>query len=144
MGPEGTDRPYRFLILEDDLDRLNIMAKRLKRFFPGVELTHSTTADEFIFNASHNKFDAFFLDHDLGGEPPKGCTDPYWNTGTKAADWIYNNADESTKTIIHSSNPIGAARMRDIIRNNVMECGIVRFMGMGMDDIVKFITRKGE
>lgn len=113
----------RILILEDSKRRV----RKIKKQFSMHRLTFFEDACEAIDHVRSNPFDydAFFLDHDLGNKIL--CSRRNKNTGLFFVKSILEEI-RSSKTlgliIIHSWNPIGAMRMKRVLKG----CGkIVRW-----------------
>jgi CheY-like chemotaxis protein len=112
----------RILILDDDLTRHKTFARNLKDH----DLTHVHTYDEAVKAARENeKFDVFFLDHDLNDFPHFSSVGPpsmYGGvrelTGEDFTRWITAKlppAKLPNMVWIHSYNPDGAKRMRQTL-----------------------------
>lgn len=109
----------RILVLDDDEQRHEIFAKRLR----GNEVKHvftSSQAIEALQNAFLAPFDLAYLDHDLGEK----INDPYPRevTGDDVARWMVMELPierRPKQIIIHSWNPDGARRMA----NRLYEAG---------------------
>ena len=103
----------KILILDDDLVRHQLFRDN---FGYGLhDLTMVTTVDQTISKLALNNYDAVFLDHDLGGHQMvvSGGKEP---TGYDVAVWLKNNPDRCPETvIIHSFNPDGARKMKELL-----------------------------
>jgi CheY-like chemotaxis protein len=102
-------------ILEDAPDRI----KWLKKLFVGHEITLKETSISAIEElGTAESFDMILLDHDLGGEI---FVESGENTGYAVAQYLVR--DEVLQkyrkafVFIHSCNPIGAAKMQEILKN---------------------------
>lgn len=99
----------RILILEDDAKR----HKQFKMNFIGHVLTIVETAHECIEALVKEKFDALFLDHDLGGEQMVASGK---GTGYEVALWLSKHIDYAPKEIyVHSLNIPGALNMINVL-----------------------------
>jgi len=102
------------LVLDDDHSRL----AAFRRKFIGHDVTCVETASGAIESLFTNRFDAVFLDHDLGGEI---MVDSKEGTGYEVALWLQANPDYAPEQIfIHSFNPVGAANMGAILPQAVL------------------------
>lgn len=107
--PQGS----RVLILEDDPRRM----KEFRRRLIGTHVVHAETASECIAVLSEDTaWDVIFLDHDLGGEQ---MVEGVEGTGYEVALWIYEHMPERPPVVIHSANPVGARRMRELLFGSV-------------------------
>jgi len=103
------------LILDDFYFRSGKFRSSLKSI--GItDITHVTTAQDCIKKLSKHKYDVIFLDYHLDSEQFEIVeTD---NTGVKVAQWMKNhpkNVNNNAIMIIHSSNEIGAAEMKEYL-----------------------------
>lgn len=87
--------------------------------YPDDERTHVYTCATAIDALTGERFDLCLLDHDLG----EG------DSGTEVARAIAAmDPDRHPRdVIIHSHNPVGAERMRDILRDAGIRCRIEPF-----------------
>lgn len=105
----------KILILDDDKER----HENFKRNFKEHVLTHVETANDAINELKSFKYDAVFLDHDLGGLSFVDSSEP--NTGYQVAKWLSNNMKHKPKLVyIHSMNPVGAQKMKDLLPNSIL------------------------
>lgn len=98
------------LLLEDSDERVELFDKRFAETFDSWHLTRTVTSDKTIDNLKVNDYNLIFLDHDLTGD----------ETAIKAAQWMADNADKIRQNLqhpvfIHSSNPVGAQNIQDIL-----------------------------
>ena len=105
----------RVLILDDMVQRHD----GFKILFAGHELHHAYTTNEARRFLEEHQFDALFLDHDLNEYIPGmyGSTEV---TGYDFCRWLVTTAlgtsvDEHIPITIHSWNPEGARRMRNVL-----------------------------
>ncbi len=100
----------RVLILEDSPERIKTFQKKLWKhdlyFFDNVDDT--IKALEYM-----DAFDVLFLDHDLGGQVFVDSDEP--NTGYQLAKYIKEKQLKFNQVVIHSMNPVGAQRMKDML-----------------------------
>lgn len=95
----------KILVLDDNDARL----KAFKKHLIGHILDCVKTAKEAIQKISETKYDAIFLDHDLGDRilEPSG-----YGTGFEVAQWLNEHSEKIPQiTIIHSFNVYGARNM---------------------------------
>ena len=97
----------KILILEDCPQRTVLFNKKLAG---SNEVKIVTTAKECIELLETRKWDALFLDHDLGGET--FVPSEHQNTGYTVACWLEAHPEYCPAIIkVHSLNPTGAQRM---------------------------------
>ena len=108
----------RMLILDDVEGRHVVLAQR----YAWCERVHVRTVDEALAAIAGERFDLASLDHDLGEE----------RTGQHVAIAIAALPVErrTREAIIHSHNPVGAERMRDILEEAGIRCRIEPFSGL--------------
>ena len=108
------DRPYRFFILEDEIDRYprNQIAEVLKQH--GLTITRS--CDQAI-ERYVGGYDLLLLDHDMEGffEDPN-----HPNTGYQFVKWLTSHEWKGSKpqVMIHSHNPDGRKVMRLLLEEH--------------------------
>ena len=108
----------KILFLDDDKERHELFdAAHDKETF---EITHVWNLGQLIEWLSKDKFDMFYLDHDLNDftGPPTYGGRASEITGTDVAKWLAQNLPEDKRPdriIIHSWNPDGARRMQGIL-----------------------------
>lgn len=110
-------RNKNILILDDDQGRHRAFARALT----GNNIVHVETAGDAIRELASRKFDAVFLDHDLGGQidVPSGP-----GTGYEVAKWLEEHPDfMPTVVFIHSFNAGGAKNMLAALPNAVWRPG---------------------
>ncbi len=128
----------RIFILDDDNERHATFAKNLQ----GHDVFHARTHDEglAILN-NEERFDLFFLDHDLNdfhieGNRSVGPSSSMYDSGEKeltGADFAWQVArvlpidKRPDHVIIHSWNPDGAKNIQVILRNNDISCHYIPF-----------------
>jgi CheY-like chemotaxis protein len=96
----------RILILEDDPARHDIFRKNLSEIGDITITEHANTA---IVLLNTEKWDALFLDHDLGG---KVYCESGPGTGYEVAEWLEQHKDKMpTAVYIHTLNPSGQKKM---------------------------------
>ena len=102
----------RILILEDDPQRVC----RFRELFKAleVELRHVATAADAIALLHSDRFDAVFLDHDLGGRVYVDSDEP--NTGFQVAKALPETLNRSSFVVVHSWNPGGTEKMLDVLQ----------------------------
>jgi CheY-like chemotaxis protein len=107
----------RILILDDDPTR----GMAFRRVLIGHLVTVVTTAPEAIQRLAAEDWDATSLDHDLGDEQ---MVDSGPGTGWEVARWLAENPTRIPKAVVlHSFNPPGRARMRDLLPDSVLAPG---------------------
>jgi len=95
----------KILVLDDDHTRL----AKFRQKFIGHEVNCVETAPMAILCLSRTKYQAVFLDHDLGGTV-MASSGP--GTGYEVAKWLEEHPDRKPEKIfIHSFNPVGSANM---------------------------------
>lgn len=93
------------LILEDSKKRAREFANNLGGFRAFAVIV--AMAQSCISMLENIDVDVLFLDHDLGGTPSDE------NSGYAVACWLEQHPERKPSVIvIHSMNPIGAARMK--------------------------------
>lgn len=100
------------LILDDE----DIRHETFDMVLDEHDLVHVFTVDQAIFELTHRKFDAVFLDHDLR----------MLKTGLDVADFMCSMPNELRPdlVVIHSLNPVGAQAMAMVLEQakfNVMK-----------------------
>jgi CheY-like chemotaxis protein len=100
----------KILIIEDDPARIFWFREKLRSICEPVILE---TADEGARAVRQEQFDIIFLDHDLGGEVFVASEEK--NTGYQVALAIPDSINGQTHVIIHSWNPIGAHRIKEVL-----------------------------
>lgn len=111
----------RVLILDDDNERHEAFAS----YFKGHDVTHAIRFSDFCVKLKGEKFDLIHLDHDLADFCPEnkdhdGMYGVREWTGADAAWMIACDLPESKwpdRVVIHSWNPDGAQRMRQILQD---------------------------
>jgi CheY-like chemotaxis protein len=114
---ESTD--MKILILDDD----NIRHIFFKKKFIGHDVESVYTAEAAIEALQRERYDAVFLDHDLGGHM---FVDSYGQeaTGYTVAKWLSENPDRKPEQIIiHSFNNVGAKNMHNILPGSIIAPG---------------------
>lgn len=120
-------KDLKIFILEDNPERMKWFNAHLADQIRG----HSKPFEEYkdskieIFHAAseknaellwkeHQPFDAYFLDHDLGGEVMVDSSNP--NTGYGFSLFLVDNGINGLKEqiFIHSLNPVGAENMQGL------------------------------
>lgn len=101
-------RHAKCFLLEDSPERIAWFQDRL----PSIDVTENVS--DAIEALSHNVYDFVFLDHDLGLLDYAGYTGPVGN-GQAVASFLSGRGFIGHNVIIHSWNPMGAARMKDIL-----------------------------
>lgn len=99
----------KIFILEDDMERMVYF----REWFEDFEIDHAEDAEPAIRMLGSTKYDAIFLDHDLGGKVYVDSGDP--NTGFQVAKSIPKGPNADTPTIVHSMNPVGAKNMLSVL-----------------------------
>ena len=99
------------------LDDMPVRFQKFEAIFKDEcnEILHAETSKDAIGLLQNNKFDAIFLDHDLGGTyfVPSGE-----DTGFEVAEWICENVDYKPIIIIHSMNPMGGVNMHHKLQDH--------------------------
>lgn len=72
------------------------------------------TVEDAVRLLQEKKYDAVFLDHDLGGE--EMVSSDREDTGMTVAKWMVENKYETKLVVVHSCNPGGAANMTSLLR----------------------------
>jgi CheY-like chemotaxis protein len=111
----------RILILDDVDGRHLVIAGR----FPTDERVHVKSTSEAIaaLGPTAPRFDLALLDHDLGEDPLNGVD-------VARAIAALPPQSRPTLVIIHSHNPNGAERMRDILLDVQIDVRIEPFSGL--------------
>lgn len=110
----------KILILDDDIER----HRQFQKNFGHHDLTQVSTVEEAIRFLKTNKFDAVFLDHDLGGHSnvKSGGKEP---TGYDVALFMKENPQYMPKEVyIHSMNPAGAKNIKQVLPKAVLTPGL--------------------
>ena len=110
----------KILILDDDMLR----HYQFKQNFIGHAITDVQTVEAAIRYLKTEKFDAAFLDHDLGGH---SMVDSFGEeaTGYTLAKWLSENPERKPEHIyIHSYNPVGAKNMQDLLPGSILAPGL--------------------
>lgn len=102
----------RLLILEDDPSRVHEFYK----MFEDHSLVVVNTAADAISFLSTSKFNAIFLDHDLGGKTYVDSDNE--NTGYQVAKMLSVSINRHTPVVIHSWNGVGAKRMLNALKDH--------------------------
>lgn len=117
----------RFLILEDNFDRIQAFQQKLKDH--EVVITDSPEGACKILNRLE-PFDYIFLDHDMGQvfeKPGKG-------TGYEVAEWISKNQHRAPKKIfIHTANNVGAAAMLRVLGDAGLRATYIPFLWKNLE-----------
>jgi hypothetical protein len=95
-------------LLEDSEERIKWFQERI----PGIVVAR--TASDGIEALSKTVFDYVFLDHDLGLLDYAGGVGPRGN-GQQVARYLSGRGFVGRNVFIHSWNPGGAARMKDLL-----------------------------
>jgi len=97
----------KILVLDDSKERMVKFSQLLSR--PGTEIWYAYESQDAIDLLDTLKFDAVFLDHDLGG----GAFEPSnHKSGYAVACYLEEYQERQPEfIIIHSLNPIGARKM---------------------------------
>jgi len=101
----------KILIVEDDKNRI----KWFKENLVGHSADIVETAKLGIALCQTKKYDAVFLDHDLGGEIFVDSN--HHNTGYQVAKLMAESMNKDTPTIVHSHNPSGAKNIKGVIKH---------------------------
>ena len=103
------------LILEDDPNRIGAFARALET---GNTVTVTDQVSEAIALLQSQRFDAVYLDHDLGG---KQFVDPKDEpTGYHVAQWLVENSEYIPSVVfIHSHNAGRARQMAEMIPGSI-------------------------
>lgn len=97
-------------VLEDRDERMPVMKKWLDGKLKGeYTLTRCKDVPAAIKILTKDKFDVFFLDHDL--DHKAFVPSQKENTGYQLAKWMAQNKVKYTQCFIHSMNPQGAYNM---------------------------------
>jgi len=110
----------KLLILDDDETRHKLFTQK----YMNHERTHVRTAKVCIKELQENgPWDYVFLDHDLGGRQWVDSNEE--ETGYQVALWLSENEElQPRKIIIHSFNPIGAGKMKQLLPSSHYAPGI--------------------
>lgn len=101
----------KFLILEDSLERIELFRSNFKN----VEKIFVDNPKDAIEWLQKEKFDALFLDHDLGGQTYVPSGD---GTGYEVAKWLEANPKYQPRSIyLHSLNSSGVQNMKAALPN---------------------------
>lgn len=112
----------RIMILEDEIDRYP--RNQIKIVLEKHELTIAKSCDEGI-EKFVGPYDLLLLDHDMEGDYEYRPEFP--NTGYQFVKWLVGvrSVLPLPQVILHSHNPVGRARMRDLLHEHdfsVDEC----------------------
>jgi CheY-like chemotaxis protein len=96
-------------VLEDNFERIEWFSEEFK----DCEFTVAINAEKAGYYIRNHKYDAIFLDHDLGGRVFVDSSDP--DTGYAVAKIIASSVNKDTPVVIHSYNPAGAANIQSVL-----------------------------
>lgn len=99
------------LFLDDMQIRFDKFQEKFKDEYN--EIRYTKTSKEAIKYLKNEKFDAIFLDHDLGNQY---FVESGEDTGYEVAEWIANNVVYKPIIIIHSMNPRGGVNMHNVLK----------------------------
>lgn len=102
----------RVLVVEDDSARILVF----KKLLVGYIADFSDNASEAIELLAKEKYDALFLDHDLGNRMYVDSNDP--NTGYQLAKHIAEK-ELDFKIFVHSLNPAGVDNIVSVLPNAI-------------------------
>jgi len=102
----------KILILEDNEYRIDTFTIELK----GHDIDHTDNVEICKNRIRTTKYDLIFLDHDLGGEI--FVDSDVEQTGYHVAKIIPYSINRNTKVIIHTHNPPGGTKMKEVIGEN--------------------------
>lgn len=108
----------KILVLEDNIERIKQFRDSFKNLTDVEQVVYCDNAQNCIELLKKEKYSLIFLDHDLGGDAFVDIQNK--NTGSEVARWIEQNPLEvGQQVVIHSSNPIGAQYMKNLIKNSI-------------------------
>jgi len=96
----------KILIIEDTVERINIL-KQLYRKHAWINVNTAERANKLV---THYKFDLISLDFDLAGQ----------QTGDVVAKHITNGINKKTKVVVHSMNPTGRNKIKELIPHAII------------------------
>jgi CheY-like chemotaxis protein len=102
----------RVFVLEDDINRINIIKKLWSKY---AEFDIATSYKEAI-KLFKNNYSLLMLDHDLGGKI--FVSSKMENTGAGFLRWLIKQDFNGCDIIIHSHNPSGSQNMERILSEN--------------------------
>jgi len=95
------------------LDDSPLRTKYFLKKFPDAKTVE--TANDCIKKISRNRYDAIFLDHDLGGE--EFCNSGREDCGMEVVRWVVQNKPDQGEFIVHSTNTVaGPIMVEDLKR----------------------------
>lgn len=110
---------YKILVLEDSAERISWFRQNL-----GCTLqTLVDTANDAMHMLANHKYNAIFLDHDLGLLQMVGCNGCKAGpegTGLDVANYLARCGYLAELVVIHSWNPSGAKNMKDVLPNAIV------------------------
>lgn len=111
-------------VLEDDPLRV---AQFRRRFADkGWDADFATDARSAISFLASSRYDAIFLDHDLGGEAFVSSREK--NTGAEVARWMASNCLMGQPVIVHSLNGPGASNIQATLRSAGIDSHAIPFV----------------
>jgi CheY-like chemotaxis protein len=133
LGPKKRNGEIKMkvFILEDDPSRI----EWFKTALANEDLDITEDVEEAMKWLRETKYDAIFLDHDLGGE--QMVSSDVWNTGSTVARMIHETENKDLMVIIHSWNPTGARIMLDSLRDNGVTAHYCAFMTKEFLEVTK-------
>ena len=109
-------RNSKIFLLEDSQQRIDWFKKRL----PNLVLAERTDKAIEILSTTHEPFDFVFLDHDLGILDASGFIDDAIGNGEIVAKHLASQGFLGHNVCIHSWNPEGALRMKNVLNNAIV------------------------
>lgn len=109
----------KLFILEDEID--SYPRNQLKELAVSHDLTIAKSAQEAM-KTFRGPYDLLLLDHDMEGFYERSEAP---NTGYQFVKWLVEMETDRPQVILHSQNPVGRMKMRDLLHEHgfpVDEC----------------------
>lgn len=100
----------KIFVLDDDPERLSWFVRE----FVSHDLVVANSVEGAIAALSAQRYDAAFLDHDLGGKTFVPTSSP--DCGMRVAEWLVENPDQARRVVVHSWNVAAAKEMAEAMR----------------------------
>lgn len=111
------------------LDDMDTRYKRILTKYPDVEIDWAQTASiamGLLSTSIHNPYETIMLDHDLG-------TDPVTGMHVAAGLCCFQAVYKDTQIILHTSNPVGAKRMKSIF----VDCDFTNILIISFEELTR-------